>query len=111
MGWSQGYCCSACGLKAVVSGRMDGGFYVETETRYCPHCEKLDDVGVSLWCKEMLPDLLPLDRIEELLQAEQEFGLCPSCKRPGCQPWVAGSPCPKCGGSVQAIEGEWVQWI
>ena len=66
MGWSQGYRCNSCGLHAVVSGRKDRGFYVETETRYCPHCQKLDDVSVSLWCKELLPGLLPSDRIEGL---------------------------------------------
>jgi hypothetical protein len=111
MGWSQGYRCDSCGLHAVVSGGKDRGFYVETETRYCPHCQKLDDISLSLWCKELLPELLPESRIEWLLQREREFGLCPSCKRPGGRPWVAGSPCPKCGGSVQAIEREWVQWI
>jgi ssDNA-binding Zn-finger/Zn-ribbon topoisomerase 1 len=111
MGWSYGCRCNSCGLHAVVSGRRDRGFYVETETRYCPHRETLADVGVSLWSKALLPGLLPPDRIDGLLRAEQGFDLCPKCQRPGGRPWVAGSPCPKCGGSMQAVEGEFVQWI
>lgn len=111
MGFRQGYRCESCGLYALVSGGKDMGFYVATETRFCPHCHTLDDVSVSLWDREMLPDLLPPSRVNGLLEAEEEFGLCPSCKRPGGLPWVAGNPCPKCGGNVQAVQGEFEQWI
>lgn len=111
MGYRKTYGCESCGLKATVSGGKDHGFYVETETRYCSHCQTLDDVGISLWCKEMLPGLLPPSRIEGLLEDEEEFGLCPSCKRPGGKPWVVGSPCPKCGGIVELVDGLFVQWI
>lgn len=111
MGFRQTYGCESCGLQATVSGGKDHGFYVETETRYCPHCQTLDDVSLNLWCKDMLPGLLPPSRIEELLEAEKEFGLCPSCKRPDGQAWVVGSPCPKCGGKVQPIDGVCEQWI
>jgi hypothetical protein len=111
MGFRQTYGCASCGLQATVSGGKDQGFYVETETRYCPHCQTLDDVCLNLWCKDMLPDLLPPSRVEELLEAEKEFGMCPSCKRLGGQPWVAGRPCPKCGGKVEPVEGVFEQWI
>jgi hypothetical protein len=111
MGYSQAYRCDSCGLEAFVRGGKDRGFYAETETRYCPRCQTLDDVGVALWDKGSLPDLLPPGRVEQLLTAEQGFGLCPSCKQPGGRPWVAGSPCPTCGGQIQAIEGDWEQWI
>jgi hypothetical protein len=111
MGWRQTYRCDSCRLEATVSGGKDQGFYVETETRYCPHCRSLDDVGLSLWCKDLLPGLLPPSRIEGLLEAEKDFGLCPSCKRLGGVPWSAGNPCPKCGGNMQAVEGQFEQWI
>lgn len=111
MGFRQSYRCEGCELQAMVSGGKDCGFYVETETRYCTHCQILDDVGVRLWCKEMLPDLLPPSRVEELVEAEAGFGLCPTCKKPISQTWAANSPCPRCGGTVEAIEGQFEQWI
>jgi hypothetical protein len=111
MGFRQSYRCEQCGLEAVVSAGKDCGFYTETETRYCPLCGKLDDVGVSLWCKDSLPGLLPPGRIAELLEAEMSFGLCPTCKSPGGKPWRAGEPCPRCGGTVQPVDGVLEQWI
>jgi hypothetical protein len=111
VGHSQSHKCSSCGLAATVSGGKDRGFYVETQTRYCPHCQALADVGLRLWCKEMLPGLLPPSRIDGLLEAEKEFDLCPFCKRPGGEPWVSGSPCPRCGGQLLATDEEFMQWI
>ena len=111
MGYRRSHKCSSCSLRGTVSGGSDCGFYVETETRYCPHCQTLDDVSLRLWCKDRLPGLLPPSRVDELLEAEAEFGLCPSCKRPGGQPWVTGSPCPRCGGALQATDEQFVQWI
>jgi hypothetical protein len=111
MGFRQTYGCQSCGLRATVSGGKDHGFYVETETRYCSHCQTLDDVSLRLWCKNQLPDLLPPSRVEALLEAEKEFGLCPSCKHPGGQLWVIGKPCPKCGGTIEPVSGVIEQWI
>lgn len=111
MGCRRPYRCDSCGLRATVSGGKDIGFYVETETRYCPDCQALDDVAIRLWCKEMLPGLLPSSRVDDLLESEERFGRCPSCGRAGGQAWVANSPCPRCGGVV-GDTGEFIeQWI
>jgi hypothetical protein len=111
MGCCQTYHCESCGLRATVSGGRDRGFYTETETRYCLQCEKLVDVGIRLWCKELLPGLLPASRVRGLLTAEKEFGLCPSCKSSDGRAWVAGHACPKCGGVVKVVASDAVQWI
>ncbi len=105
MGWRQTYRCESCKLEATVSGGGDSGFYVTTETRFCSKCNTLDDVCLSLWCKDQLPGLLPQIRIDELLDLEKEFGLCPTCKEPDGKPWSADQPCPKCGGAISPCEG------
>src|SRR5207247_1544644 len=105
MGWRQTYRCESCNLEATVSGGKDCGFYVETETRFCSKCQTLEDVCLSLWCKDRLPDLLPQSRIDELLDLEKVFGLCPACKKPNGKPWSSGQPCPKCGGTITQVEG------
>lgn len=100
----RNYACDTCGLAASVRGGQDRGFYEETETRYCAQCQTLADLPVSLWCKEDLPNLLPPSRLEKVLAGESSFGHCPDCHQPAEQVWVAGDPCPKCGGRIRTVE-------
>jgi hypothetical protein len=110
MGFRKSHKCGSCGLRGIVRGGRDFGDIVETETRYCPHCQTLADVCLRLWCKDLLPGILSPSRVEELLAAEAELGSCPSCKRPGGQPWVTGNPCPRCGGVLQPTGEILIHW-
>ena len=106
MGFSQSYRCKTCQLGATVSGGDDIGFYARTQTRYCPKCETLVDVCTELWCKELLPGLLPEGRLDELLELENKYGQCHHCQNVTETVWCVGDPCPRCGGVVEATGEE-----
>jgi len=110
MGFSRSYRCKSCGLGATVSGGDDIGFYVKTQTRYCSKCEVLVDVCTEVWCKELLPRLLPQERLDEMLALENEYGQCPSCHNVSKTVWCSGDPCPRCGGVVEATGEELMHW-
>lgn len=110
MGCSISYCCKDCGLGATVSGGDDIGFYVRTQTRYCPKCETLVDVCTELWCKEPLPGLLPQKRLQEMHDLEHSFGQCHLCKSLTESVWCHGDPCPRCGGVVEATGKQVIDW-
>src|SRR5688500_18583736 len=101
MGWRERYRCDSCRLEAMVGGGEDLGCVVRTQTRYCPACQapRAETIG------ETTPS-----SNENLAGATTEWGLCRSCKKPGGVPWLAGSPCPKCGGVVRVVEGCFEQW-
>lgn len=110
MGFSQSYRCNSCGLGATVSGGVDVGFYVQAQTRYCNKCETLVDVATDLWCKDLLPELLPKDRLNEMLEIENKYGQCHKCNSRLETVWCSGDPCPKCQGNVEATGEEMMDW-
>jgi FPG/IleRS zinc finger protein len=108
VGLIQSHRCKSCGLSATVSGGKDIGFVATTETRYCQNCETLVDVFVSLWCKELLH--LPESRMKELLELEGQVGSCLNCRSVAQQGWKFGEPCPRCGGVIEKIGDEMIDW-
>ena len=110
MGFSQSYRCNHCGLGATVSGGADIGFYARTQTRYCAVCETLVDICTELWCEDLLPELLPAERLKETLDSESQMEKCHHCGTIAETIWLAGHPCPRCGGEVIATGEELLDW-
>lgn len=98
MGFSQSFRCCSCGVGATVSGGEDVGMTAKTQTRFCAQCETLVDVYIG----EPWGD--------ESLLKHPNYGKCEHCNSTTEIVWVAGEPCPKCGGEIEATGEEFVNW-
>lgn len=103
MGSLYHFRCQQCDYHAEVSGGDDFGFFVKTRTVYCPTCRELRDINVEYQGKRLMT---PAD-LDEL--REEDLGHCQECGRSDVVNWLAGDPCPRCGGSVNN-EGVACDW-
>ena len=84
--------CPACGYRAEVSGRPDGGLLVATQTFVCDGCEIVFDGVVR---SEPRPrETTPPDPDGRVARTPR----CPQCRgTASLREWNSGDPCPKCG--------------
>jgi hypothetical protein len=89
MGARQEFECTGCGSHAVVSGGPDIGRFSRTITIGCATCGQLADITVARFGQTVLDDGDPIPP-------------CEACGSNELSAWSSGSPCPKCGSSVEA---------
>lgn len=91
MGEAFEFKCPECGYRAEVCGKSDWGMTVELTTYSCVDCRKLRDLVTA---RGIYGEGLPKRRVPH----------CPRGKTHRITPWLAGGPCPRCGGPMG--EGE-----
>ena len=85
MGERFQFICRNCGYKALVSGREDCGYGCTTVTVACEKCGELYDIATEYFDE---PEKNPPVR------------RCPRRAAHQIHAWVAGDPCPHCGGAM-----------
>ena len=94
MGTQFEFSCQRCGYTAQVSGGIDFGFVVETQTVFCFTCDKLRDIvtryrGVG-----------QMSHRDEAELDQSRLNRCPHCHGIELAVWENGDRCPKCDGDV-----------
>jgi len=97
MGSIYRYKCTACKYQAEVSGCKDRGFEIFTETKVCPDCRKVMDVGTYL-----VKGMKSAKKNKRNLPKSKPC--CPKCGSLKIQSWKVHS-CPKCGGKMEKDPG------
>lgn len=97
MGSTYSYKCITCKYQVAVSGGKDRGFEIFTETKVCPDCKKVLDVGM-----DVVGDMKSAKVIKRnLAKAEPR---CPECGSFRIKTWKVHD-CPKCGGKMKRNTG------
>ena len=98
MGGSYRFTCNNCDYTAYVSGGRDAGMMYVVQTMVCRTCKNLTDVEIGPFGPNWRTMRTKSDGIELK---------CGECNGSDLFRWRKGTPCPKCGGTLQ--EGELVE--
>lgn len=88
MGETFEFKCHGCGYRAQISGGIDCGMIVVTETMVCENCRELVDVDIGFAIPS--PDK----------KWDEEWSRCPKCHSDDLTPWGKDRPCPKCSARM-----------